>query len=160
MKMMVGKMAMSNSGFFKWHPHNFSAKILLLRGKPMVEMGTPITSHQIFLSLCVCPAPKKSCGQDNHPNHPNHEKWQLGMLWIPAKWWKWGMVGLWHWLKHHPPGDWLFQGLFYRWNHDETSWNQVTGGWCRWHLVGGWFTPLKNMSSSIGMMKFPIFLGK
>ena len=27
-------------------------------------------------------------------------------------------------------------------------------------LVGGWATPLKNMSSSIGMMNFPIFLGK
>ena len=27
-------------------------------------------------------------------------------------------------------------------------------------LVGGWATPLKNMSSSIGMMTFPIFLGK
>ena len=26
-------------------------------------------------------------------------------------------------------------------------------------LVGGWATPLKNMISSIGMMKFPIFLG-
>ena len=24
-------------------------------------------------------------------------------------------------------------------------------------LVGGWATPLKNMSSSIGMMKFPIY---
>ena len=27
-------------------------------------------------------------------------------------------------------------------------------------LVGGWATPLKNMISSIGMMKLPIFLGK
>ena len=27
-------------------------------------------------------------------------------------------------------------------------------------LVGGWATPLKNMSSSIRMMTFPIFLGK
>ena len=27
-------------------------------------------------------------------------------------------------------------------------------------LVGGWFTPLKNMSSSIGMMTFPILMGK
>ena len=24
-------------------------------------------------------------------------------------------------------------------------------------LVGGWATPLKNMSSSVGMMKFPIY---
>ena len=29
-----------------------------------------------------------------------------------------------------------------------------------WAKVGGWATPLKNMSSSIGMMTFPIFLGK
>ena len=28
------------------------------------------------------------------------------------------------------------------------------------NLVGGWATPLKNMSSSIGMMKFPILMGK
>ena len=28
------------------------------------------------------------------------------------------------------------------------------------HLVGGWATNLKNMSSSVGMMTFPIFLGK
>ena len=25
------------------------------------------------------------------------------------------------------------------------------------HLVGGWATPLKNMSSSVGMMTFPIY---
>ena len=28
---------------------------------------------------------------------------------------------------------------------------------CHLILVGGWATPLKNMSSSIGMMKFPIY---
>ena len=28
------------------------------------------------------------------------------------------------------------------------------------YLVGGWPTPLKNMSSSVGMMKFPIWWGK
>ena len=28
------------------------------------------------------------------------------------------------------------------------------------NLVGGWATPLKNMSSSIGMMTFPILMGK
>ena len=26
-------------------------------------------------------------------------------------------------------------------------------------LVGGWATPLKNMTSSIGMMRFPILMG-
>ena len=33
-------------------------------------------------------------------------------------------------------------------------------GFCFYHtiLVGGWPTPLKNMSSSVGIMTFPIFL--
>ena len=32
-------------------------------------------------------------------------------------------------------------------------------GWLNslYNLVGGWATPLKNMSSSVGMMKFPIY---
>ena len=28
---------------------------------------------------------------------------------------------------------------------------------CNKYLVGGWPTPLKNMNSSVGMMKFPIY---
>ena len=28
------------------------------------------------------------------------------------------------------------------------------------HLVGGWATPLKNMTSSVGMIRHPILMGK
>ena len=47
-------------------------------------------------------------------------------------------------------------------NHREISYRhplEIIGGFeCpESYLVGGWATPLKNMSSSIGMMKFPIY---
>jgi hypothetical protein len=35
--------------------------------------------------------------------------------------------------------------------------NQQTWGYIEPYLVGGIPTPLKNMSSSVGMMKFPIY---
>ena len=34
---------------------------------------------------------------------------------------------------------------------------ETAGGDDYSYLVGGWATPLKNMSSSVGMMKFPIY---
>ena len=40
-------------------------------------------------------------------------------------------------------------------NLGASSWVTLTSD-----LVGGWATPLKNMSSSIGMMRFPILMGK
>jgi hypothetical protein len=36
-------------------------------------------------------------------------------------------------------------------NLTKSRWNNIN------YLVGGWPTPLKNMSSSVGMMKFPIY---
>ena len=40
------------------------------------------------------------------------------------------------------------------------SWSDQTLAKTPPDLVGGWATPLKNMSSSIGMMTFPILMGK
>ena len=52
-------------------------------------------------------------------------------------------------------------------SHGSNQWLLVLGVDLQWatdanrsNLVGGWFTPLKNMSSSIGMISNPILMGK
>ena len=55
----------------------------------------------------------------------------------------------------YPPNYWLhIEGRLYRY---EDIHIYIYIGVYIYILVGGWATPLKNMSSSVGVMKFPIY---